>query len=355
MRPEAAWPRSRRSIREETQTDLRPLYSDQYMDEVVEQMNRLAMGTRLERSGHMVQEHLSTGGKRLRARLALAAGEALGGRRGRAVPWAAACELLHNATLVHDDIQDEDRIRRDQPTVWVRHGVGQAINCGDLLLMLPFRALETLDASGQQRWLLSAALARRAEATVRGQSLEMDLIQNPTLANYLRATTGKTGALLALPVEGAAILSGLEAGNAAALAAPFVNIGLLFQLQDDVLDLYGDKGRGECGCDLKEGKVSILVVEHLQRVPEDREWLMEILSATRERTSPADIDACCDRFAASGTLDAVLGRILDLVRSCEEDPLLRAVPDLHGIAKDLIALSLQPISHLLRRMPGEAK
>ena len=355
MRPEAAQPRSRRSIHDEVREDMRPLYSDLYLDEVVEAMSQLAMGTRLERSGHMVQEHLSTGGKRLRARLALAAGEALGGRRAQSVPWAAACELLHNATLVHDDIQDEDRIRRDQPTVWVRHGVGQAINCGDLLLMLPFRALETLDATGQQRWLLSAAMARRAEATVRGQSLEMDLIHSPTLANYLRATSGKTGALLALPVEGAAILAGLEAGNAAALAAPFLNIGLLFQLQDDVLDLYGDKGRGERGCDLKEGKVSILVVEHLQRHPEDRDWLLQLLAAPRERTSPADIEACSNRFAASGTLDAVLGRILDLVQSCEEDPLLRAVPDLHGIAKDLIALCLQPISHLLRQLPGVAK
>src|SRR5687767_11384745 len=79
-------------------------------------------------AGAIAAEHVATGGKRLRARLALAAADALGARAGDAVGWAAACELLHNATLLHDDIEDGDRARRGQPTAWVRHGVAQAIN-----------------------------------------------------------------------------------------------------------------------------------------------------------------------------------------------------------------------------------
>ena len=94
------------------------------------------------------------------------------------MPWAAACELVHNATLIHDDIQDGDRVRRDQPTTWVRHGVGQAINAGDLLLMLPFTLLSEIDAFPVAKWRLSEALARAAEQTVRGQSSEMDLASN---------------------------------------------------------------------------------------------------------------------------------------------------------------------------------
>ncbi|MCA9571733.1 MAG: polyprenyl synthetase family protein, partial [Myxococcales bacterium] len=92
----------------------------------------LATGERFERLGVIAREHLATGGKRLRARLALATMQALGGDRREAVPWAAAAEMLHNATLVHDDLQDGDAVRRGHPAVWARHGANQAINVGDL-------------------------------------------------------------------------------------------------------------------------------------------------------------------------------------------------------------------------------
>lgn len=334
-----------------------PLLSGDGLEEVLHLMSQLAMGTRLERAGHMVQEHLATGGRRVRARLALAAGEALGRTREQMVPWAAACELMHNATLIHDDIQDEDRQRRDQPTVWVRHGISQAINAGDLLLMLPFTALENLQAPSAVRWALCRALARRAEATVRGQSLEMDLLTTSQFSrqHYNRSALGKSGALLALPVEGAALIAGLEPTNAAALAAPFEKIGLLFQLQDDVLDLYGDKGRGEVGSDIREGKVSALVVEHLALYPEDREWLAEILAAPRERTRLEDVEEVIRRFRDGGALESVLSEIDTLHRQVDSHPLLRAVPDLFDVAQDLIRLSLTPIASLMNSRIGEAK
>jgi geranylgeranyl pyrophosphate synthase len=107
-------------------------------------------GDRLADPGaRMVHEHLGAGGKRLRARLAIAACQALGGRAEDAVDWAAAVELLHNASLVHDDIQDGDRTRRGKPALWARYGSAQAINTGDLLLMLPFRALCRYPAEAQ--------------------------------------------------------------------------------------------------------------------------------------------------------------------------------------------------------------
>ncbi|MEC8424852.1 MAG: polyprenyl synthetase family protein, partial [Myxococcota bacterium] len=138
-------------------------------------MRRLAAGHRLDRAGVMVQEHLGTGGKRLRARLALAAATALGVGPG-ARAWAEAVELLHNATLIHDDIQDGDRVRRGQPTTWVRHGVAQAINAGDLMLMLPFLAISRGDVPVPVQAALSACLAEQAAATVRGQTDELHLL-----------------------------------------------------------------------------------------------------------------------------------------------------------------------------------
>ena len=313
------------------------LWATEGLAEVEDAMARLSMGTRLERLGHMVQEHFATGGKRLRARLALAAVEAMGGTRTRATGWAAACELVHNATLIHDDLQDGDRVRRGHPTTWVRHGAAQAVNAGDLLLMLPILALDGVETDGETRWHLARAVARRAEATVRGQSLELDLLggRRTDWESWLRATEGKTGALLALPVEGAGLLAGLAPDAAARIAQEFVRIGVLFQIADDAIDLYGDKGRGERGSDLREGKVSVLVVEHLKAHPEDAPWLIALLDAPREETPAGDVSRAIERFRSGGALAATFARFDALERSVLEAPLLRAIPDLHALAVEL--------------------
>jgi geranylgeranyl pyrophosphate synthase len=316
------------------------LSSDVGMGDVESLMTRLAVGSRLSRSGAMVQEHLATGGKRVRARVALAAYDALGGPRERAAGWAAACELLHNATLVHDDIQDGDTMRRDQPTTWVRHGIPQAINAGDLMLMLPFLALGDLQVDGDVRWQLTAALARAAEATVRGQSLEMDLLAARRLGwdDWLRAAEGKTGALLGVPVEGAALLAGLDARTAQRFGAAFAQLGVLYQLQDDLIDLTDHKGRGRRGSDLAEGKVSAVVVEHLLRHPGDTDALVALLAAPREATRQADIDAMIQRFYDGGAVEGVHARVRRTSERVVGSPMLRAVPDLHHVAMELVAL-----------------
>jgi geranylgeranyl diphosphate synthase type I len=132
------------------------------MERVEELMNDLATGDSQHRITVMVQDHLASGGKRLRASLALCATRALGGSPCAGVAWAAACEMLHNASLVHDDLQDGDTLRRGQPTVWSRYGAAQAVNVGDLMLMLPFLALEHGPIDDGVRWRLSRLLASGA-------------------------------------------------------------------------------------------------------------------------------------------------------------------------------------------------
>ena len=119
------------------------------LSRVEARMTELAGDRLIDPAAAMVCEHLDTGGKRLRARLALASCQALGGTAEDAVDWAAAVELLHNASLIHDDIQDGDRTRRGRPALWTKYGAAQAINTGDLLLMLPFRALNRYPAEAQ--------------------------------------------------------------------------------------------------------------------------------------------------------------------------------------------------------------
>lgn len=313
-------------------------------------MLKLAAGQRFERLGAMVQEHLYTGGKRLRARLALASTRALGGDQDLSVAWAAACELLHNASLIHDDLQDHDPVRRGHFAVWVRHGQAQAINAGDLLLMLPFIALEHVPVSAGHRWELARAVARRAEQTVRGQSLEMCLLHAGRWDwdSYAEAATGKTSALMALPVHGAALLAGRAPEESERLADCFQQVGLLFQIQDDVLDLYGDKGRGELGGDVREGRVSALVAEHLSLHPEEQSWLVEILSRPRDQTTDREVEAVARRFERGGALDATLQRIRDIREVVAGSEVLAPEPGLRAVALELCARSLVPIAPLMR-------
>lgn len=325
-----------------------PLWRSDGLDDVEALMASLATGSRLDRLGPIVREHLETGGKRLRARLALAAAEMLGLPRSAGVAWAAACELLHNATLVHDDVQDGDRVRRGGPTVWVRHGVGQAINAGDVMLMLPFRALEHVAAPDDIRWRLAAALARGAETVVRGQASEMSLLGARRLgwSHYGDAVRGKTAALFQLPIEGAALLAGWSSEGAAALAASAADLGLAFQIQDDILDLYGDKGRGTRGSDLEEGKVSALVVAHLELCPDQTDALVALLEAPRDETRRADVEAAIGLFAEGGAL-ASTWRRLDAIRdelSCA--PALDAAPRLRELLQGLFALAMSPIEQV---------
>lgn len=308
---------------------------------VEREMTRLVVGTRLERAGAMAQEHLGSGGRRIRARLALSAAEALGLPRSAAVGWATAVELLHNASLVHDDIQDGDRVRRNRPTLWARHGVGQAINAGDLMLVLCHSAVESLDVDDGLKWRLSALLARHAAETVRGQSKEMALLSSGHLdvESYREAIASKTAALFALPVEGAALLAGLSPEQARCLGAAFEAPGMLFQLQDDVMDLYGDKGRGFAGSDIYEGKVSILVVRHLERCPEDRASLTELLALPREETPASAVQDIIRRFRESGALAAALNDIDQLLNTVDSSPVLAQEPGLRWVAQELTSLA----------------
>lgn len=304
--------------------------------------------------GRIAAEHLDNGGKRIRARLALETCKALSVDDNSAICWAAAVELLHNATLVHDDVQDGDLYRRGRRTAWALHGVPQAINAGDLMLMLPALAIDEIgdDVGGVARAArhdLSQALFRRAVATVRGQGADLRLRavvdecvnDGDLVAAYVSCIEGKTGELFALPVEGALLMAGHKRDEAVRLARPFFHLGVLFQLQDDVIDLFGDKGRDARGSDIREGKVSALVVEHLRLHPEDRAFLLDALDRPREATDQALVDDVIDRFDVGGAKDAVLDRIATLCTLAHHE----AVPALRPLVLELIARVLAPIQH----------
>jgi geranylgeranyl diphosphate synthase, type I len=280
--------------------------------------------------GEMVRAHLRTGGKRLRARLAIAAATALG--ETPHIAWAAACELAHNATLVHDDIEDGDTVRRGQPTLWVQHGIAQAINAGDLLFMLPFIAVNQISASDSRRAALCELLARKVADIIGGQGLELQLRAEWKLDGYFAAIRGKTSGLFEMPVEGAALLAGHSAEAAGLVALPFGELGIVFQLQDDLVDLFGDKGREARGSDIREGKISALVVAHLALHPQDKEWLINILQKPRDETSNQEVHDVITCFEKRGARDFVLQQIEQFANEakekCQHAPVLRLLNQL---------------------------
>jgi geranylgeranyl pyrophosphate synthase len=310
---------------------------------VESRMAELAGDPDRDPGARMAHEHLETGGKRLRARLALAACEALGGRAEEAVDWAAAVELLHNASLVHDDLQDGDPTRRGKPALWARYGFAQAINAGDLLLMLPFRALRSY-LPGVQAALVQI-LAEHAESTARGQIRELALTasHDKGWSDYFSAAAGKTGTLFALPIRGAAAIAGLEVDEAEGLAAVFSSIGVLYQLQDDLLDLFDAKGRGSPGSDLYEGRLSAVVLTHLDLHREEAPEVFRFLRTPRAEKTQEEVRRMIDRFLEGGAMQHLLDRIHLLASELLASEPLRSLPGIHAVARELVQQILAPL------------
>jgi geranylgeranyl pyrophosphate synthase len=300
---------------------------------VEEFMHALCLAGQLDPAGAMASYHLEGGGKRVRARLALAAAQALE-VPGDSVPWAAACELLHNASLVHDDIQDGDSVRRGRPSVWAMHGTSLAISVGDLMLMLPWAALDLLPCDDATRGRLARAIALRAQATARAQASEIEI--NSALKTdwwlWRHAAEGKTGELLALPVEGAGLLAGLPVSEARAMADAFRSLGLVYQLWDDLEDFQclaaGDTVEGS---DFRSGRVNGVLLEHLRLWPDDRGWLVGMLRARGE----VNLAPLVTRLVQCGVEEAIVNRITVLTEKVRASEILRRFPGLQSLALEL--------------------
>ncbi len=188
---------------------------------------------------------LAPAGKRLRPIFCLLACAEVGGTVETAVPAAAALELLHNFSLIHDDIEDGDEQRRHRATLWKVWGVPQAINAGDSLFAIAFAAMQRLHDRGLSAEATLAALrvfTQMCIALTEGQHLDMGFEERDdvTVPEYLRMIQGKTGALVGASVAIGAIVGGVEAEQSEALWRYGQAVGLAFQVQDDVLGIWGD-------------------------------------------------------------------------------------------------------------------
>ena len=183
-----------------------------------------------------------------------------------------------------------------------------------------------------------------------GQEREFALqaTERPLPEDYVRMVEGKTSGLFSLPLAGAAELVGAEPEVVEALARAATQLGVIFQLQDDILDLWGHKGRGEAqGSDLGEGKISGLVVQALQRAsPQDATWLMEVLRAPREAMVPGDVERAQELFERCGALGWAFDEIERRRKLALAQRQLAGYEPLLALLRGVVEVFLEPIRPL---------
>jgi geranylgeranyl diphosphate synthase, type II len=263
--------------------------------------------------GDMVGEYPRRGGKALRPALCLATCEAFGGAPDDALPSAVAIELLHNAFLVHDDIEDGSLLRRGRPTLHATWGVPSAINAGDALALMGHTSLRANRERLGSRMadLVAQEFEEMARHTVEGQAVELawrrdgdlDLTPEDYLDLILRKTCWYT---TIHPLRVGALIGSWGTADLEPLTRFGFYLGAAFQIQDDVLNLVGDEERygKERDGDLYEGKRTLLVIHLLDHARgAERRWLEDFLAAERHERTAADVAEVRRLLDAHGSLD----------------------------------------------------
>ncbi|TNE51529.1 MAG: polyprenyl synthetase family protein [Deltaproteobacteria bacterium] len=319
----------------------------------------------------MLQHHLQVVGKLLRPMLTVAFYDLLLSSDENQPKYhdqvrqaAIAIELLHNGTLVHDDLQDGDEVRRGQPTVWKSFSPYQAINAGNALYFHAQSLLATLELPAEITVQLCRQLAGFSLDIINGQAAEKNLWPRIASANnfpgmtheeatqfYLSIVEGKTSALFSLPLMTASTIAGEDVSIVEALTRIADPLGALFQIQDDLLDLFGDKGRDSVGNDIAEGKPSLPALHCMYLAePTDAKWLFDLIQKPREETQQEDIQRAIGLIQDSGALRASLNTIEELrttaLKRCRELPLRVPPEPLANFLDGLCDTILQPIQHL---------
>jgi geranylgeranyl diphosphate synthase type I len=289
----------------------------------------------------------SPGGKQVRSAFCLLACEATGGEAAAAAPAGAAIELVHSFTLLHDDIADQDEVRRGRPTAWKLWGVGHAITAGDALYALANLATNQL-AQHASPEIVAAALRELNQAVLdvcEGQQLDLSYEGRDDLdyADYLKMVSLKTGALYRAAAAVGTQVAGADDEVVAALRNFGSVIGMAYQIRDDILGLWGDpqKTGKPAGSDLRRNKRSLPIVLALSiGYPGLHRRLVEILD--HEITSDEDaaelaavmeqdgIRDHCERIAAA----LVEGAVTEHLSSIDLEP--RWQQQLEDVARYMI-------------------
>ncbi len=231
---------------------------------------------------------LGMGGKRVRAVLMLSVIEAFGKNPNDYVEFALVPEVIHNGTLIHDDIEDSSNMRRGSEAVHIKYGLDIGVNLGDFLFFFPMVALidskklsiktKNRAVSMYVKEMLKLALGQAIDLAWHNQSVELESI---TEKQYLQTAANKTGCTFSMAAQLGGIVAGADDRTVRALDRFGKALGIAFQLQDDALNISESilaENKGGIGDDIKEGKITLMVVHTLKVASEkDKKRLIEIL------------------------------------------------------------------------------
>ena len=294
---------------------------------------------RYKQYGSFIDEHLSTfikrtiprslyepanyileaGGKRIRPVLVLCACEAVGGNKEDAIHAAAGLEILHNFTLVHDDIMDNAAARRGRPTVHTKWDSNVAILAGDVLLGLAYRAL--LMSKTDSIHELSSIFTEGVIEVCEGQAYdkEFETRKRVSLDEYLLMIRKKTGTMVSVAMEVGAILGSGSPTERAALKQYGELVGEAFQVQDDLLDVVADEKQfgKTIGGDIVEGKKTFLLITALQRARGEEKRVLQKL-VQEGGVAKGKVNRVRQIFLSTGAVEAAEIQIANDIAKAKE-------------------------------------
>jgi geranylgeranyl pyrophosphate synthase len=243
--------------------DLSTNTSDIHLRDILNTKNLVEfVAARLPEAGQPLADaaahHFEKPGKMLRAKMALRASHLMNVDRASALHWAVAIEVLHNASLVHDDICDGDQLRRGRPAIWSKYGRDIALALGDWLVALSFE-LAAEAAQRSNTLVLVKLLAKHMKTTTMGEAREFNIQGTCSWQSYLEISADKTAPFFIAPLEGVAAMA-LHGVAAKAINSYFRCLGNAYQIANDILNFQGDDGIGSISSDLNRRAPNAVIV-----------------------------------------------------------------------------------------------
>jgi len=307
---------------------------DEFIDEILKSRRPEVL---YDASKHLIM----AGGKRLRPFLTMKTCEAVGGDPKDAVPYAAALEMLHNFTLVHDDVMDNDSLRRGAQTVHTKWGVPIAIAAGDLLFAKVFEAMTLYAPKSLSDKKVRSCIEIVTKATIElceGQVLDISFPNTKDVSeeDYLAMVGGKTCALFLACAEIGATIGGGKKRRIRAFGKFAWDAGITFQLMDDYLGATDDeKTLGKpIGSDLREGKKTLIIIHALKNAkPRQKEKILAILG--KKSASRVEIEEAHALLKEIGSINYTLTMANKYINRAKKH--LDGIPDSEA-KRDIIAL-----------------
>jgi|TARA_B100001750_G_scaffold23589_1_gene15763 geranylgeranyl diphosphate synthase type I len=302
-----------------------------------------------ERLGSAMKHLIEGGGKRLRAILPWLVADAVGVANDGLYDLGASIEIIHNFTLVHDDIMDNDSVRRGRPAVHVAYDHPTAINAGDAMLAVAFEVLAESNQFDDHHFRdLVQIIGSMVRRVSEGQQQDMSFEERNDVSEeeYLHMISGKTAAMFTTCARTGALLSGASDDVVKNMAEWGENVGLCFQLMDDLIDATGDSetlGKPACS-DIIEGKQTLIAIHALQQNKEKLGNFYEVFGSGIEETDRDVLDTVVSELRGSGSIQYAHAKAMEFHANAHE--CLNRLPDCTGmqVLRDLTDFQIVRIS-----------